>query len=170
MFMKQHILAALREEFDQWEALLAGMSEAQLTAPRLPSRWSIKDELAHLWAWQQRSIARIDAALGDQEPVFPVWAPGLDPEVEANTDQVNAWIDETYREEPWPTVYRQWREGFLRFLEAAEAIAEKDLLDAGKYPWLDERPLAFILLGSYDHHQEHFDGALAWLHEQKPGQ
>ena len=40
MYMKQHILAALSEEFNHWEELLAGMSEAQITAPQLPSNWS----------------------------------------------------------------------------------------------------------------------------------
>jgi hypothetical protein len=51
MNMKQHILAALREEFNRWEDLLASMSEEQITAPHLPSHWSIKDVIAHLRAW-----------------------------------------------------------------------------------------------------------------------
>ena len=53
MNMKQHILLALHEEFNRWEALLASMSEAQITAPQQPSDWSIKAEMAHLSAWQQ---------------------------------------------------------------------------------------------------------------------
>jgi hypothetical protein len=60
---KTTIVAMLREEFKRWEELLAGMSEAQLTDPQLPSNWSIKDVIAHLWPWQQRSIARMEAAL-----------------------------------------------------------------------------------------------------------
>ena len=56
--MQDHILAALRELFDNWESLLASLSEAQITTPLLPSPWSTKDVVAHLWAWQQRSIAR----------------------------------------------------------------------------------------------------------------
>jgi hypothetical protein len=76
MNMKEHILAALREQFNRWEELLASMSEAQLTTPHLPSHWSTKDEIAHLWAWQQRSIARLEAALSNREPEFPKWLPG----------------------------------------------------------------------------------------------
>jgi hypothetical protein len=56
MTMKQHILMALREGVDRWQELLAGLSEAQITAPHLYADWSIKDVIAHLWAWQQRSI------------------------------------------------------------------------------------------------------------------
>ena len=56
MNMKDHILTALREQFNRWEKLLASMSDEQITAPHLPSNWSIKDVIAHLRAWQQRSI------------------------------------------------------------------------------------------------------------------
>lgn len=165
MNMKEHILSALRELFNQWGELLASISDKQLTAPLVPSDWSIKDVITHLWAWQQRSIARLEAALSNREPVFPRWLPESDPDSEGNTDQTNAWIYETYREEPWSKVYQKWREGFLRFLEFGEGISEKDLLNAGRYPWLEGYPLAFILLASYDHHQEHLDKLLAWLGE-----
>jgi len=165
MNMQDHILAALREQFNRWEELLATMSEEQVATPHLPSTWSLQDVIAHLWAWQQRSIARLEAATLDQEPEFPTWLSDLDLDSEDSTDQVNTWIYETYRELPWSKVYRNWREGFLRFLELGERVSEKDLLDAGRYAWLKGRPLALVLLGSYDHHQEHLEKSLAWLWE-----
>lgn len=57
MNMKMHILKALGEQLERWEELLASMSDEQITDPQLPSGWSIKDVIAHLMAWQQRSIA-----------------------------------------------------------------------------------------------------------------
>ena len=36
MNMKDHILTALSEQFNEWEELLTGMSEEQLTIPQLP--------------------------------------------------------------------------------------------------------------------------------------
>jgi hypothetical protein len=157
MDMKQHILAALREEFNSWEELLASMSEAQITASNQHADGSVKDVIAHLMAWQQRSIARTEAALLNREPVFPTWAAGIDPESYADTDQINAWISEAHRERPWSDVHQEWRAGFLRFLELGAAISEKDLLDSGRYAWLQGHSLAMILLGSYDHHQEHLE-------------
>ena len=50
MNMKEHILAAIREQFDRWEELLASLSEEQIIAPRFDFDWSIKDVMAHLWA------------------------------------------------------------------------------------------------------------------------
>jgi hypothetical protein len=165
MNMKEHILAALTEERDRWEELLASLNEEKITTPLLPSNWSIKDVIAHLQAWQQRSIARVEAAWLNREPEFPRWPEGFDPDSEGNTDRVNAWIYESCREQAWSTVHQNWREGFDRFLELAEAIAEKDLLDSGCYPWLKGHPLAFILVASYDHHQEHLEKTQVWLRE-----
>ena len=180
---KQQILTVLREEFGQWEALLAGLSEAQLAAPDLPAELSlrelieqrvtathppynlsIKDVVAHLIAWQQRSIARAEAALLDQEPRFPGWPVALDPESDADLDPINVWIYETYREHSWPSVYRAWRDGFLRLLELGAAIPENDLLAPGRYPWLDGHPLALVFRASYEHHHDdHLEPLIAWL-------
>lgn len=77
MNMKDHILAALREQFDSWEELLASLNEEQLIAPHFDFDWSIKDVVAHLWAWQQISISRMEGGLHDREPEFPKWITAL---------------------------------------------------------------------------------------------
>jgi len=166
MNMKEHILSALREQFQQWEDLLASLDVEQITAPESFSNWAVKDVISHLMAWQQRSIARMEAALFDREPEFPRWLPELDPEDYGNTDPINTWIYETYRDHSWSKVHQNWREGFLRFLELGKEISERDLLDAGRYPWLEGHPLAFILIASYDHHQEHLEKLLDSLQNQ----
>jgi hypothetical protein len=160
---KKQILGMLEEVFNRWEELLAGMSEEQATARNLPSNWSVKDVIAHLWAWQQRSVARQEAAVRNKEPRYPEWPERFDPDPEEDVDQTNAWIYETYRDKPWPSVYGDWREGFLRLLELAEQVPEKDLLDAGRYAWMGGYPLAASLQGTHEHHEEHLEQLLAWL-------
>jgi hypothetical protein len=163
MNMKDHILAALREEFDQWEKLLTSLNAEQIAAPRTLSDWTVKDVIAHVMAWQQRTIARVEAALLDREPAFPAWQPGLDPEIDGNTDQVNAWIYEHYREQPWAVIHKNWKAGYQGLLESAQAISERDLLDTSRYAWLEGYSIALILLATYDHHQEHYEKLQAWL-------
>jgi len=170
MYMKTHMLAALREEFDQWATVLAGLNEAQITASPKAGELSIKDEIAHLWAWQQRSIARLEAGLNGGEPQMPTWWPDATvtrPDAtdahEVITNQVNAQIYEAYRDRPWSEIEAQWRVGFLHFLEISEQIPEPALLDASRYAWLNGYSLADVLLGSSDHHQEHLDKLLARL-------
>lgn len=163
MNMKSHILAALREQLEAWEATLARLGEAAIVARAVPSDWSIKDELAHLWAWQQRTLARVEAARLDREPEFPAWPFDPNDESEEGTERINTWIYETNRDLPWSSVHQNWRDCFLRVLDAAERITERDLLDSGRYAWLNGHAIAVFLLGTYDHHQEHFEKLSARL-------
>jgi hypothetical protein len=167
MYNKAEILAMLQDEFNRWEKLLNGLSVQQITAANFLSDWSIKDTLAHLMAWQKRSIARLEAAQLKKEPIYPKWPAGPADETD-DTERINAWIYQTYRDHPWPSVHRAWRTGFLRFLELVKAIPEIDLLEPGKYAWLDGQPLSEVLIGSYEHHHfDHLEPLLALLHPDK---
>jgi hypothetical protein len=163
---KTQTITMLREEFNRWEELLAGMSEEQITGSKLHSNRSIKDEVAHLWVWQRISVARIEAAVNNKEPGLAWWPERFDPEAEEDLDEINEWIYETNREKAWSQVYKDWREGCLRFIELAEKVSEKDLLDPQKYTWLEGHPLILVLQGSYEHHHEdHLEPLLAWLRQ-----
>ena len=166
---KTQIITMLEEIFNRWEALLAGLSETQLTTPLPPSTWSVKDVIAHLMAWQQVSIARLQAAQLGSEPVFPGWLVGQDPESEEDLEQFNARIYATYCEQPWARVNQDWRDGFLRLVKLGKEIPENDLLDAEKYPWLKGYALLAVLQGSCEHHREHRDSLLDRLCQHKGG-
>ncbi len=142
------------------------MGEEQITALPPTSSLSIKDEIAHLRAWQQISIARLEAAQLNREPVFPDWIAGLDPESGEERDQFNARIYEAHHQEPWSRVGQDWKDGYLRFLELGEAIPEKDLMDKDKDPWLKGYSLFAVLQHSYEHHEEHLEQLLVRLHHQ----
>ena len=162
---KQQLMATLKQEFDRWEELVAGLSEEQLNTPQPDSIMSIKDVLAHLLAWQQRSIARLEAAVQNKEPEFPKWPTELVPDSEeGDPDQINAWIYQMYHDQSWADVHQKWRDGFLRFMELGEAIPEKDLFEVGKYRWLAEYSISMVLVWSCEHHHvEHLEPLVAWL-------
>jgi hypothetical protein len=166
MNMKDHILTALREQFDSWEELLASLSEEQVTTPHFDLNWSIQDVIAHLWGWQQISMARMEGGLHNHEPEFPEWINELGNVWEEDANQTNARIYQIFHEQRWSTVHQNWRNGFLRLLEVGKQISERDLLDGDKYPWLKGYSLAFILVASYDHHQEHYEKLVDWMGRQ----
>jgi hypothetical protein len=167
MNMKEHILAALQEQFESWEELLAGLSKEQINAPRFDFDWSIKDVMAHLWAWQQISLARMQAGVRDREPEYPDWILDIGEDWEEDSDRVNAVTFDRNHEKTWSEVYQNWKNGFLRFLKLGTKIPERDLLDGDRYPWLKGYSLAFILVASYDHHQEHLEKLTGWLQKQR---
>ena len=74
-----HIIRMLRDEFERWEEFLGGISEEQITAPNRIDNRSIKDIVAHLTTWQQISVARLEAALHNREPVIFHVAGGVRP-------------------------------------------------------------------------------------------
>jgi len=169
---KQQILTISENEFLQWHTLLEAMSEEQITtpyAPEKPYNRSVKEVVAHLWAWQQRSNARLKAAWYNREILFPKWPEGLDPELEENTDAVNSWIYTKTRNRTWRVVHREWRKGFLQLMSYATAIPERDLMDPERYPWLNGYSLADIVLFSMEHHREHREPLTAWLRQQGTG-
>ncbi len=153
---KERALAALRAAYEQWKELVARLREPELTAP-LPGGLSVKDTLAHLRAWQQLSIARLEAAQLGREPVLPGWPVGLDPDEESQLDENNARIYATYRDQTWAEVYRAWRDGFLRLMALAAAIPPDDLLDPARYSWLNGHALIDVLWGTLEHHREHIE-------------
>ena len=170
MNRKQEILAILQDEFDRWEKVLNKLSPEQINAPKFISEWSIKDTLAHLMAWQMRSIARMEAALLDKEPRFPNWPVDPEPDPGDNSDEINAWIYATYHDQPWSSIHPAWSTGFQRFLELGQAIPEKDLLDPKRYAWMEGQPLLAVLQSSYEHHHvDHLEPLLALLRANKNG-
>ena len=157
MNMKNHILAALREQFEDWENQLAKLTEQEITSPRFDLDWSIKDVIAHLWSWQQISIARMEGGQLNHEPKLPAWITDSVANWEEDADKVNALTFTTQHQKSWPEVHQNWKDGFNHFIQLGSVISEKDLLDTDKYLWLKGYSLAFILIASYDHHQEHLE-------------
>jgi hypothetical protein len=154
------LITALEELLERWEKLLARLDEEQITASNRIEDMSIKDIIAHLTVWQKISVERLEAARYNRIPEYPAWHPEFDPESTEELAQINSWIYATRHEQPWADIHREWRERFLRFLELARSISEKDLSEIGRYSWLKEYPLSAVLLGSYEHHEEHLDPLL----------
>jgi hypothetical protein len=166
-FDKRAVIAMHAQELEAWEGLLAGLSIAQITTPSLPNGWSVKDTVAHLAAWQQRTVARLEAALDDRAPRFPRWPVELgDEESDEAVDRANAWLLETNRDRLWPDVHGAWREGYLRFLELLRAVPESEMRADGKVPWVAEYELLDGQAGPYDYHHARHRGTLeAWIRE-----
>jgi hypothetical protein len=47
---KQEILIGLKDIFSRWQALVASFSDKQIAQPLIPSTWTVKGVIAHLWS------------------------------------------------------------------------------------------------------------------------
>jgi hypothetical protein len=107
------------------------------------------------------------AAVADREPEFPNWLTSFPGNWDDDASQTNDWIYQNFHSQSWAEADQKWREGFLQLLDVGEVISEKDLLDGDRYLWLKGYSLAFILIASYEHHQEHLEKLIAWLQENE---
>ncbi len=155
MNRKDIILHDLNAEFTRWQDLLHQYSESDLITPLPGESLSIKDKVAHLHAWQQLSIARLEAALQKHAPVKPIWLQSGDPDT-GDVDPENERIYQMFRDLAWQDVFHMWRSGFERFIELFETVPEEDLFTEGKFSWLPGYALADVMDGSLEHHREHF--------------
>jgi hypothetical protein len=155
MKSKIQLITDLQTEFNQWELFLAGLSHERINSSILNSNWTIKDVIAHLMAWQMVSNARMDAALLKNDPKFPDWLAGNDPESEENLENYNDRIYQIHERQPWDRVYQMWKEGFQKLIKTTELIPEEELIEPGRFVWLGEHPLSAVLDGLYEHHLEH---------------
>jgi hypothetical protein len=158
---KDSVMRMLRDEFARWDRLLTQMDEEDILSPRFPEGWSLKDVLAHLYAWQRRSVARAEAGLFDHAPQLGDWPAGFDPAEEEPVDEVNAWIYATHRDLDWPTIYQSWRLTFLRLIQLGSLLPEDTLIQKDRFAWLPGYALIDVFTGSLEHHREHWD----MLHE-----
>ena len=157
MSVKTEIVEKIEKEYERWEEFLAGFSEAELLVLRPDSSLSIKDVMAHLMAWQQVSLARLQAGQSGGEPVMPDWLQDDDPETETRIDEVNARIFAKYQDDSWPEVYQRWKSNYLRFIQYAKDLPEEVLVDTEKFAWLNGYALKDVFLGSFEHHDEHME-------------
>lgn len=144
------------QEFARWEELIRQMDISKAGITIHPSTFSLKDTLVHLKTWQEITLARLQAALRNEEPVWQGWPQGLDPDSENDLDAINDWIFEKSRSKSLPEAHRDWVRSFRQMLTLLEAIPEADLFVSGRYAWLPDYPLAAVVEGSLEHHREHW--------------
>jgi len=163
MDSKEQVLSDLEQIYQKWQELIAQLPRQQIGQPFLPSQWTLKDEMAHLWSWQQASVARIEAVLQNHAPTFPDWWVACGPDPNEDVDRTNAYLYAASIDKSWDEVYIDWQKQYRHYLELLRQVPEIDLLEVGRFKWMEPYALIASPRGSWDHHQEHYDSTMDWL-------
>ena len=158
---KTAVLEKIESEKAQWEELLSEVDEDRVEEPGVVGDWTFKDVVAHLSAWRQWSLDRLEAASRSESSPAPSWPIALEAD-----DEINVWIYDTNRDRSANDVLRDSRELFDRLRNIVQAFPEGDLSEPMRFEWMDGQALgAAILDGSYfDHlHEEHEPDIRKWL-------
>lgn len=137
------------------EDLVARTGPERMELPGAMGDWTMKDAIAHLTAWRWRSVARLEAAAGIDLP-NPSWdSSDIGQEDESQIDQINDRLYQQSRNKPVINVLSESRTSFDRLEAALLALSEEELFERGRYPWLDDYPLAAVISGASGHLIEH---------------
>ncbi len=153
---KDTLLNNIQKGYNEFEALLVSLSEAQMLTPEVNSPWSVKDNIAHLAAWQDYLLSHLEGLLAGKEP--PEFMPGSITE-----DEENELIYQQNKNRPLAEVLAAYRASYQRVYTTVQALSEEAL--NAPLPWrANGNPVWLFIAGNtYGHYQEHGTIIRDWL-------
>ena len=137
-------LLDLSRSFQQ--QLIADLDPAEHNANGTWEHWSLKDELAHVIAWQLNSLARV-AALIHAEPV-----PDFD-----DYETINRSVYQTNRDRTLAEIVAEGDLAYAGYVALIQSLSEDDLTQPARFSDQEKRSLAAqIMNNGYEHPVVHY--------------
>jgi hypothetical protein len=145
------LLQRIEQAWHELNQLVSALSESQLETPG-PGGWTIKDNRAHLTAWEQFLIRY---HLKDEPPHEVL---GMDKATleAADEDAINDFLFQHSRPRPATDVLADFRRSHQELLATLKQMKFADLMQ----PHFDDDPekrplLGWVIGNTYDHYQGH---------------
>ena len=151
-----------------WQSLVNEVGEERMEQPGPMGDWTFKDLAAHLTAWQERTVLRLEAGPGVDVPeTYPTGLTVTDPDDPDATDwdPANAWFRDRDKDRSVREVLADAENSWDRILSAVKALPEEDVVTPGRFSWLGDHALSEA---DFDGHltEEHEPDVRAWLASQ----
>lgn len=162
LLTKAELLAVMRAERANWEALLAEIGEARFSAPLVAGEWSIKDVIAHITYYENAVVRWLDhVQRGERLP--PSEFAGL------SMDERNAIVRERNTDRELADVLRDSELSFNRSLDAVQRLRDEDLhaLEFTRRIGADYSAHDMIEGDTYGHYREHIEFVRGWLDKMR---
>jgi hypothetical protein len=155
---KSELLNWLHDEYQHWEALLGEIGTARMDQPGVNGDWSMKDMIAHLTVWNQKLVAQIQAAQGNEPDPPPPWPAHL-----VDEDDINAWIFQANRDRPVRQVLDESHQVFQQLFAVIESLPGDVVIEPDWHlVWVNDQ--RFPAGEFFDHfHDDHEADVRAWL-------
>jgi hypothetical protein len=142
---RDDLLQRSRDEHRRLEAILADLSDEQMSTLGVTPGWAVKDHLAHITWWEQRVISVLARSEPDPVETMPIES--------KDTDTINAYVFAQNRGRPLSEVRTAFDASYHEMLQLI-ATAPDDL-PADRWGWIDGN--------SASHYEEHRQMLEAWL-------
>jgi hypothetical protein len=156
---KARLLETMQHSYETFNALLAPLSEAEMSQAQICGDWSIKDVLGHLTAWMEYLLERLRAARSDRTPER-LYQNLSEEEIE----QLNRAFAEERKAWPLRQILDDFHSSYDAVYNAVAQLDEELLSDPGRLSWEQRWPLwQSVASDTYEHFDEHASGIRAWL-------
>ena len=164
---KEIFLARLMVERDKFELLLNRVGHThRMTLKGVAGKWSMKDVLAHIWAYEQFLADRMHEIANDQIYTPCKTQTALDAFLDEfgypdfgspllNDENPNSWVVERYRNVSLDDLVAQEIEAFAGIVSSFESMDEATINRHNLYNR--------IIKHTYEHYREHVHEIKRWL-------
>ena len=149
------LVIRIQAAFERFLPAIGRLSEDQLLDPCLPGGWSVKDVLAHLAWWDQwllYTFALSARPMPDHRP------PPLFDEIPTDgqwADRMNARVYEFNRTRELAEIQAEFEAARQGVLQLVQSLSDPDIFAADGLSAVLGQPAAPLLLGIYEHYEEH---------------
>jgi hypothetical protein len=165
--LKKQFIKKLLEERDKFELLLNRVGYTRrMTLKGVSGKWSIKDLLAHILAYEQYIADRMNEILHEVTYIPCRTQNALDAFLDEfgypdfgspllDDDSPNTWVAEKYAHVPLDEIVAQELQAFASIISALEKMSEETIT---KHNLIDR-----VANNTYRHYREHIADIRRWL-------
>jgi hypothetical protein len=141
---------------------LEAVTEGRQTEPGVCGLWSVKDVIAHLTHWEQRTVRWVDEAAQGVKLIAPETGYGWD---EADLNRLNDFYQQRDQAKAWDDVLADWHSAQTDILTLVEDLNDDDLAGEGRFAGLFlDSPADAIAGNTFLHYEIHIAQIRQWLH------
>jgi hypothetical protein len=152
---KDELIQQIESSWADLQSALDGLTEEQMHRPGVVGRWTVKDVLAHIAAWQTRLITAMFKAEKGFSPDTTEGGPTI--------DQLNEKFYREMKDRPFDLVWDDLDSSYHQLLNRLSGWNDKDLFNPKRFKWMKGQPFVEYIAGdSYEHYTEHAAHIRAW--------
>jgi hypothetical protein len=156
---KEKLIEDIQIERLHLEKTLGKIVAQQMLTPGVMDDWTVKDVLAHITVWEQRMVRWLEQTVREEVP--EMLPPGM------TWEDLDQWNEQTYQKHhlrDLDEVLADFELTYRQALSAVQGISEEDLIDPGRFPWREGRPLWIMVAANTSwHYKEHEETITTWL-------
>ena len=144
---KQQLIEFGNSEFNKLNDLLATIAEQDLVNKPVFDNRTVKDIIAHLYAWHELFFNWYEVGMAGEKPEIP--APGYSFK---DTPALNEDLYQKYKDISWQEILTSFNETHQRIMALIDSHSDEELTTKKQYAWTGSTNLASYLASATSSH------------------